>query len=64
MAKLIKRKVRRNRHRPEVNRTFRPDFFAPIAGEDPRVIHRFSLIEVWHPLPLPDPDQDVYLREV
>jgi hypothetical protein len=64
MSATVKRKARRGRRRPDSTRRFGPSFFAPIIGEDPREMHRFFLLDIWRPLPLPDPDQDVYLREV
>lgn len=64
MSATAKRKVRQSRRRLGPGRRFGSDFFAPIIGEDPREMHRFFLLNVWRPLPLPDPEQDVYLREV
>jgi hypothetical protein len=63
MSATAKRKVRRKRRRLNLIQGFNRGFFAPIIGEDPREMHRFFPLELWRPLPLPDPDQDVYLRE-
>jgi hypothetical protein len=64
MTALAKRKVRHSRHRRPPARIFRVRVFAPIVGRDPRELHAFVLLDQGEPLPDPDPERDVYLREV
>jgi hypothetical protein len=64
MTAFAKRKVRRSHHRRAPSASLGVRVFAPIVGQDPRDLHAFVLIDQGEPLLVPDPEQDVYLREV
>ena len=62
MTKAIKRKVSRGRHRRNLSRPFGTGFWAPICGEDLRVMHHFRPIDTGRPFELLTPEHEVYLR--
>ena len=62
MAKAIKRKVRRNRHRPTTQWMFGNGCWAPIIGHDMRVLHHFVRVDAGEPLQFQCLERDVYLR--
>jgi hypothetical protein len=60
MPKSFKRKARHARHRPARQWLTGDGVWAPIYGEDKRVLHHFRL--VGEPSQVPSAQHDMYLR--